>query len=135
MNLRDKITRWMYNRYGFDKLSYVLFIVYGALVLINIFIRSELMNFVMVLIIVYILFRLMSKNTTKRRMENDHFIKYLNLMKGLLQLNKRRIVEMKIYRFRRCPDCKTVLRLKRKIGTHKVECPRCHRELSVRIRF
>jgi uncharacterized paraquat-inducible protein A len=135
MNLRDKISRWMYNRYGFDKLSYVLFIVYGALVLINIFIRSELMNFVMVLIIVYILFRLMSKNTTKRRMENDHFIKYLNRMKGLLQLNKRRIVEMKTYRFRRCPNCKTGLRLKRIIGTHKVECPRCHRELSVRIRF
>lgn len=133
MNLRDKISRWMFNRYGIDKLSYALIITYGVIAILNMFVRSTIINYGSVLIIVYLLFRMTSKNITKRRIENSLFEKYFNPIKAFFQLEKRRIREIKTYRFRKCPNCKLVLRLKKKTGIHKVDCPRCHRELSVRI--
>lgn len=135
MNLRDKISKWMYNRYGLDKLSYALLVTYGAVAIMNLFLRSKVISYVAVVIIVYVLFRMHSKNIIKRQTENNLFEKYYKKLKAFSQLQIRRIKEIKTHRFRRCHNCKTVLRLKRKAGIHTVDCPRCHQEISVRIWF
>lgn len=135
MNFREKISRWMYGRYGFDKLSYALFIAYCVVVGVNIFVGSGILYAVSMAIIAYVFFRLISKNPTRRRMENEVFEKYYNKIKPVLMLEKRRIVEIRTHRFRKCPNCKTVMRLKRQTGQHTVVCPRCHQETKIRIWF
>ncbi|MBC7960958.1 MAG: hypothetical protein H7X94_13945 [Vallitaleaceae bacterium] len=133
MNFRDKISRWMIGRYGFDKFTYALFLVYGVLVISNLFVKSDIIYGASLLVIAYIFFRMISKNTHKRQVENNVFNRLLNPILADFKLEKRRIKEMKTHRFRKCKKCKTVLRLRKKTGVHTVECPRCHLEQTVKI--
>ena len=34
----------------------------------------------------------------------------------------------------KCPSCKAILRLPRRIGVHKTVCPKCGKEFTVRVR-
>ena len=135
MNFREKMSRWMVNRYGFDKVSYSLFVLYIGLVIMNLFAHSLIINGISLLVIAVIFYRMISKNIERRRMENALFEKYSKRVTDFMKLQKRRISEIKTHRFRRCKNCRTVMRLKRKTGTHTVECPRCHHEVTVRIWF
>ncbi len=135
MNLRDKISSWMVHRYGFDGLNNMLVILYMALAVMNIFVKSKGVSYGSILLIFYVVFRLVSKNKERRQLENKLFLIYFNRVKALWRLEVRRIKEVKTHRFRTCTNCKKVLRLKRKAGTHTVECPSCHREIRVKIWF
>ena len=132
-NFKNKLAGFMYGRYGMDELSYGLFGVYLVLLLVNLFIRSNIINILIYAVIFIVFFRTFSRNIYKRRRENEKFIKLWKPVKAKASLTIRRIKEIKTKRYRKCPHCKSVLRLPRKAGKHKVDCPRCHKEFEVHI--
>lgn len=134
-NFREKFIRFMYGRYGADQLYYALFAVYFMLLLLNAFLRSPIINVLMWAALAWMIFRMLSRNIYARRKENTMFLKLWDPIKSECKLLFRRFKEIKTHRFRKCPDCKTVLRLKRKTGNLMVKCPRCQNKFRTRIFF
>ena len=132
-NLKNKLAQFMYGRYGTDQLYTALIALYFVLVVVNIFIRSAITSGLMSIILILIIFRTLSRNTYKRSMENEKFIKIFKPFRTSGALQLRKIRESKTHRFRKCPHCKKMLRLKRVRGKHTVKCPSCNKEFEVRI--
>lgn len=133
MYLKKKMAKFMEGRNGIDTICYAFIAVYFMLTIINAFLNLSILNTAMTLIAVYIAFRMMSKNLARRQAENKKFILIINQGKGHWKQLVMRIKEIKTHRYRRCPQCKIMLRFPRKTGSHKVVCPRCKQRLSVKI--
>ena len=74
------------------------------------------------------LFRFFSKNRYKRQEENR---KFMFLFQNAVLKTKqffRRLKGIKQYKYFRCPQCKTLLRLNRGTGEKEIHCPRCSHE-------
>lgn len=65
MKFEEKIRKFMYGRYGPDELYKFLFELYIVLIIINLFIRSNILNFISLLVIIYMLFRFFPKKSIK----------------------------------------------------------------------
>ena len=125
--------RFMYGRYGTDKLGNCLLIAYVIFIfletILNIFIQSWIFDLVCALIslglMITVLFRMFSRNIQKRRRENEIFCNFIKLQK-----NKYR--DRKTHVYRKCPSCSATLRLPKAKGKHNVVCPRCKKRFSVR---
>lgn len=129
----------MYGRYGIDTLGKVLLGVYIAVVLVygvgSLFIPSDAVRLGTVLhlcyllltslLVVWIFFRMFSRNIAKRRRENEKFC-------GFFKLWRNRIRDRKTHVYRKCPKCGAVLRLPRAKGKHNVVCPRCRERFGVK---
>ncbi len=137
-NLRYKIAAFMQGRNGADQLTAISLIVYAILAAVRVFFRRRLAAYyiiggLMLLVLAYAIFRVLSKNVYKRQRENEIFRQVWLKIRPKLILFKDRIKDIKTKRYRTCPGCKNVLRLPYSRGKHTVRCPRCGREFSVRI--
>lgn len=88
---------------------------------------------------IWTMFRVMSRNLFKRRMENAAFLKICRAFKRFFGGNtsrrsKSKNVENASYIFRDCTKCGATLRLPRKVGKHRVKCPRCSHSFKVKAR-
>ena len=134
-NLRDKLAAFMYGRYGSDQLYKALIVLYFILFAVNLFVNSIILTAVMWAVLFWTLFRSFSKNISGRSLENDRFMSVWNTIKAKTALFIRRIKEIRTRRYRKCPHCKSIIRLPRKIGKHIVICPYCHDEFPTHIRW
>ncbi|MFT5871461.1 MAG: hypothetical protein ACI8WT_000381 [Clostridium sp.] len=132
-NIKNKLAHFMYGRYGTDQLYIALMGAYFTLIVANSFINSKIISSLMSAVLIWIIFRAFSRNIDKRRLENKRFMKIWNPARAKISLPIRRVKEIKTRRFRKCPHCKTVLRLPRKTGKHTVKCPTCNKEFELRI--
>ncbi|MFA6941727.1 MAG: hypothetical protein WCQ54_12255 [Clostridiaceae bacterium] len=134
-NFRDKLVQFMYGRYGADQLYYALIVIGLILIVVNSFSHSTIMETLIWVLLILMTYRSFSRNIYKRRSENDKFLIIWNPVKAKVSLTIRRIREIKTHRYRKCPNCKKVLRLPIKKGKHTAKCPCCHNEFEVRILF
>lgn len=134
-SIKEKLARFMSGRYGADQLYYFCITISFILIIANSFIRSSIISSLTWVILILILFRIFSRNIYKRRMENEKFLKLWNPSKAKLSLTIRRIKEIRTHRFRKCPNCKKVLRLPRRKGKHTVNCPCCNSDFELNIFF
>jgi len=130
---RDKLAQFMYGRYGTDQLYNALIAAYFVLIIVNAFVSSGIISILMFVVLIFTIFRTLSKNIYKRRMENEKFMKIWRPARAKGNLEIRKIKEIKTHRFRKCPHCKKVLRLPRRRGKHTVQCPSCKKEFELRI--
>ena len=143
MRFRDKLIKFMYGRYGYDKLSFFMFCMYFVICIVRMFLAfssskasqviSLTLLFLSFALLALIVFRVMSKNIYSRQKENAV---YLKLSKPVFEFFKRsfnRIKYIKTHRYRKCPHCKNFLRLPRKKGRHTVKCPCCAKKFDVNI--
>jgi len=135
MRFKDTIARFMYGRYGVDKLCYALVVLSLILTGVNSFVRTYTLQILAMLLMVYILFRVFSRNIGKRQAENAKFEGMWRKVKPSFIRFGKRIKEIKTYRYRTCPNCKAILHLPRKTGKHTVVCPCCKKEFDVKILF
>ena len=138
---RDKLIAFMYGRNGMDKFNQFLFKIYFILLIslwiVSIFANPLLygiMSMCLTVFAAYIAFRCFSKNIVKRQIENRRFLETRSKLKAELNLTKSRIRDRKTHIFKKCPQCKAVLRLRRIKGKHKAVCPRCSKSFDVRVR-
>jgi len=112
----------MKNRYGIDELHNFMFKIYLILFIINIFLKSIIINFFELILIIIIFYRFLSKNRNARRKEN---IWFLNIK------NKTKYNDGYIYK--KCPKCKKLLKLPipYKKGIKSVICPKCKKKFSM----
>ena len=136
-SIKQWLYRFMYGRYGNDKLNnYLLWTYVGLLLLqmvlmlfadvsVAVGITYRVVSLLSLAIAFIVLYRSFSRNIEKRRRENE---KLLNFLK--LRAAKKR--DRKTHVYRKCKKCRAVLRLPKAKGKHTVVCPRCRERFEVR---
>ena len=124
------LRRFFYGRNGFDALCFGLLAVYFIISLINTFIESFIVYLIGLGVIIYMFFRALSKNIYKRRKENEWFMGVVLKIKDFL----KPAPYDPNFVFKKCPKCKTKLRLPRRSGKHIAVCPKCKNEFKVKIK-
>lgn len=130
MNFRYRIMQFMSGRYGIDGMFYALFTVAAVLAIANWFIHSLVLQLIVYAIVVYAFLRVMSRNTAARQRENQLFIRVKDLLIKRKNLHNQRKVDYN-HVYKKCPNCRAVLRLPRKKGKHFTVCPKCNKKFRV----
>lgn len=130
--LRESLARFMYGRYGIDKFHQFLLVLFLFVAVVNCFAKLCLLQALQVALGVYMLFRALSKNIYKRSRENEWFLKVRCRAVEFLNFQKRKTSDKNHY-YKKCPHCKSKLRLPRKRGRHTVLCPRCKNSFKMTI--
>lgn len=123
--MREKLIRFMYGRYGMDKLSKHL--IYGAIIvsLVSIFLPFEILYLITLAMMVWGYYRIFSKDHAKRYREAavyEHFL--AKIKKGPNQL-KYEMEQRKDYRIFKCPSCKQRMRIPKGRGMVEIRCRKC----------
>lgn len=132
--LKQKFAAFMYGRYGPDNLYNFLTVAYLAVVIVNLFLRSYILALLELVLIFYTLFRFFSRNVYKRSAENRKYLSIKAKIKGFFTLSRQKAKERKTHIYKKCPSCKSVLRLPRTKGKHTVKCPRCAHRFDMKVR-
>ena len=104
-----------------------------ALLIVNLFVHSVIIVIIEYLLLAWTIFRALSKNTYRRSIENGKFTAFWERLKRFFKLQKNKIRDRKTHVYRKCPHCKTVLRLPKIKGSHGVTCPRCSSRFDVKV--
>ncbi len=136
-----KIKQWLsnffYGRYGNDTFNFALLVLYLIIAVINVIARNVFSITIFFLIqwtvLLTVIFRCLSRNIAARRRENEWFQRVFYKCIAWFKYNIQRIRDFKYKRYRKCPNCKAVLRLPNKKGKHGVRCPSCHTDFKVNI--
>lgn len=133
MNFRYRIIQFMSGRYGPDETFFIVFAVSVVLSLVNIFLRSVILQLLIYTLVIYAIFRMFSRNIEQRRKENAWVTGKLGFLKRKGELHRQRRND-KFHVYKKCPSCKAILRLPRRVGVHRTVCPKCGREFTVKVR-
>lgn len=135
-----KFQRFMYGRYGIDQLYRGLLYIYLGLIIIAVILGKTInmkiytgISIAGFALIIFAFYRVFSKNIAKRRAENAKWLVFENGIKKNFRLIRDRFKFRKTHIFRKCPNCKTVLRLKKVKGKHNVKCPNCKHDFEVKV--
>lgn len=126
--MRERLTRFMAGRNGNDQLNMFLLILdVVLLVLAGIFSRGKgsILYPLAVVLLLYIYFRMFSRNLYKRRDENGKFLRLKHSAEAFLRVRKEQWLQRKEYKFFTCPSCKAALRVPRGRGKLKIVCRKC----------
>ena len=117
----DKITKglrnFMMGRYGTDKLNIAILGAGLILCLLVMFIRVPLLDLLLTVLsyglMIWAIFRSLSRNTYKRYQENRKYLRFLDRIKD------------REHRYFDCPRCRQPVRVPRGKGKIAITCPKC----------
>ncbi|MDY4660807.1 MAG: hypothetical protein SO459_05315 [Pseudoflavonifractor capillosus] len=118
------LQRFMYGRYGVDQFSMFLIAVYLVLYLVGSLLRLGFLSWLSLLVAAYALFRLFSRNISRRRAENAKFMQLAGPAIRWVRL-RRTIHRDKDHRYFKCPNCGQQLRVPKGKGKITVTCRSC----------
>jgi DNA-directed RNA polymerase subunit RPC12/RpoP len=133
LKLRNAVYKFMYGRYGHDKLNYFIIIFAMALSIVSaLFFKGNpfISLFVYGLLIVSML-RMLSRKASKRRKENDKFMTLTRPFRSSYKLFKKNVTD-KDHRYYQCPQCGQKVRVPRGRGKVEISCPSCRTKFSRR---
>ena len=111
------LRQFMLGRYGTDKLNMAILYTGLACVLLDMFIRLPILNVMLTAIsyglMVWAIFRMLSRNTYKRYQENRKYMRFLERIKD------------REHRYYDCPRCHQPVRVPRGKGKIAIQCPKC----------
>lgn len=129
MSWKEKLSGFMYGRYGVDQLSKFMLAVTFVLCIISIFVNGRADSLISMLILFLIIlsyFRMFSKNIYKRAAENDKFLKITGGFRKKINSEKQIAAQRKYYRFYKCPGCGQRIRVPKGHGKIQIRCPKCN---------
>lgn len=124
--MKEKMYRFMQGRYGNDGLNRFLLIVIFICFILSLFSgRVGIFHIIGTASLIYLYFRMFSKNIYKRRAENAVYLKYEYKVKQFFATFKRDMKQRKTHHIYRCPSCKQKIRIPRGKGRIEIRCPKC----------
>jgi len=115
----------MIGRYGPDHLSIALIILAFILSLLNAILWHTPLLYLSYFVFILALFRVLSRNITRRRAENDKFIRYWWPIKTKIKKIIQKIKDKRKYKYYTCPTCKSKMRVPKGKGKIRITCPVC----------
>ncbi len=126
--LRYKMACFMQGCYGSDSFSQFLLGVAVVFLLLSWVPRLRLCGALAFLLLLYIYFRMFSRNIQKRYRENQWYLQKKNSFLGFFKNFRYNASQRKIYHIYRCPKCRQKIRIPRGKGRIMVRCPKCGTE-------
>lgn len=124
--------KFMNGRYGGDQFSMVLLVTSILLMIIGRLTGLSLFIFISYIPLIFSIYRMFSKDIAKRRMENYKFSIFISPIYSKYKKMQRRFKERKTYKYFKCPNCHTELRLPKGKGRIKITCPKCKEKFEGR---
>lgn len=135
--VRDRMQRFMEGRYGYDHLSRFMSITALILLIVSIFVpKAWICFYIALVLIIWMYFRIFSRNTAKRYAENERFLKFTSHFRrgtrgagssGYADREYQR-EQRKKYKYFKCPKCGQKVRVPRGRGKICITCPKCRAE-------
>lgn len=117
------LRRFMEGRYGTDKLNMFILRVALVMMIVEIFLPAGLVKWLFwtlsYILMIWAIFRTLSRNTYKRYEENRKYLQFFDALKD------------REHRYFDCPKCRQRVRVPRGKGKIAISCPRC-REKFIR---
>lgn len=115
-----------------DDLNRLLILLFLILFIVTIFIKIFILDITKFIILGLIIYRLLSKNKTARKKENDLYLRIINKLFKPFENIKRNITD-KDHIYRKCHNCKTTLKLPlpTKRGILHAKCPKCKKRRTL----
>ena len=123
--IKAGMQKFMMGRHGADELSLALLIFGLVASILTSFTGLAVLSLLGMAAYIWSMFRMFSRNNEKRYAENQ---KYLSMQKNLTSSVKQfwvRLKNSKQYKYFKCPECHSRLRLPRKVGEVTVTCGKC----------
>lgn len=130
--MKEKFYRFMQGRHGVDQFSKFLMYLACALVILNIFVHSSILNLLFWVLVIYSYFRVFSRNHMARYQENQRYLDATAKFRYWFEQQKKMANERKYHHIYTCPKCKQKIRIPRGKGKIMVRCPKCHHEFQKR---
>ena len=123
--IRNWLRNFMAGRYGPDQLNVALLILAIVLGMVGSITRLGIITLLSYIPLVYALFRLFSRNITRRRAENDRFLRFWWPVKTKLSGKLKQFKDRKTHKYFKCPSCRNTLRVPKGKGKIQITCPKC----------
>ncbi|MBQ7086095.1 MAG: hypothetical protein IJM96_01295 [Clostridia bacterium] len=123
--LAQKINQFMYGRYGTDRLNMFLLKLSIILVFLSYFPKMGICSLIAYIFVIWALFRSLSKNLHKRRLELYKYEEIKRDFKGRISLIKQIWQNRKTHKYFRCKNCGNIFRVPKGKGKIEVTCPKC----------
>lgn len=120
------LQRFMYGRYGQDHLNRALSIFAIVLYGIALFTKWTFLSSLAMVLLLFCIFRMLSRSTEKRARENGVFLRFQEGVRQTFRQAKTRFQQRKTYRFYTCAACKQKVRVPKGKGKIIIHCPKCH---------
>lgn len=130
--MKEKLDNFFRGRYGTD--NYNKFLLYVALffAILRLFVKSDILYFFTIALLVYSNFRIFSKNIYARSDENTKYLSIRNSIVKSISWFFLKIFGKDGYKYLECESCKAELKVPKGKGKLKVKCPKCGHEMVVR---
>lgn len=126
--MKEKLQRFMIGRYGADELSKAQSVVVMILLVLSLFGRLGILYWLALALMIYSIWRMFSKNVSKRYEENQKYLNYRYKATVKIDRMKKHFAQRKIYRFYKCPQCRQKVRVPKGRGKICITCPKCRTE-------
>ena len=130
MNWRNKFTNFMYGRYGVDQFSRFIILIVFILCVLSMFIRTQILSLLILVLIVFTYYRMFSKNIYKRAAENEKYLQFISRFKrkngSTTYKYTQNAEQKKYYKYFKCPGCSQKIRIPRGHGKIEIKCPKCN---------
>ncbi|MEG0857769.1 MAG: hypothetical protein RSG52_14975 [Terrisporobacter sp.] len=128
--MKEKMMKFMYGRYGNDELNQFLFKLVFVNLLLSLFIRypreiGDLFYYIALILVVFVYFRIFSKNYSKRYKEKMMYLELRNKFTTKMAGSNKKLQERKTHRYFKCPSCKQKVRIPKGKGKVSVHCSKC----------
>ena len=129
--MKEKLARFMQGRYGNDQLNNFLMKAFLVEFLLYFLLRgvskglSAVMYYLGFATIIYVYYRLFSRNIYKRAFENQAFLNKTANIRSKINSQKSIMKQRKTHRIYKCPTCKQKVRVPKGKGKISIHCPKC----------
>lgn len=128
--MKEKFQRFMMGRYGVDAFSKFLLVVIAILWVLDLFINSAVISTWSLVLIIYLYYRIFSRNIQKRYQENMKYLEIKNKIVSRFKSEKSQMAQRKTHHIYKCPTCKQKIRIPRGKGRICITCPKCKTEFT-----
>lgn len=122
--IRRSLARFMAGRYGGDQLNLFLIVLYLVLYVVFLFTRLLVFELLGTVVLVFSLFRCLSRNLERRRAENNGFLQIVRPIWRKWAAFRARAHD-KEHRYFKCPNCGQLMRVPKGKGRITVHCRAC----------
>lgn len=128
--MKEKFRLFMLGRYGIDAFSKFLMRIALILCVLNIFLNNIFISFLLFATIVYVYYRMLSKNLNKRAWENMKYVQIKSKVVGKFDSIKSVMKQRKTHHIYKCPTCNQKIRIPKGKGRICITCPKCKTEFT-----
>ncbi len=128
-----KLADFMQGRYGMDGLYIPILIVSCAFTLLGTLFHSLILRLIGSLLLIWLVFRTLSKNHSARRRELYAYYNIKNKVVSWFRNPARKTAKQKNKRYLKCPKCKAKLSVPKGIGKIRITCTVCKHQFEKKV--